>query len=350
MKKNLLLVLFSIVFVFSSFGLDRINISIVRPDRAPYFIGIPEMNIDAEEFNTLIIKLRSAKRETIRLYWASNLDPQMNEPKSISFNVKRSEGLKEYTFNLRAQNSYWAGFIGQFIFYPDGGIDGISIETSSAIIGTPSTNIRSAWIEFWGLRGRATIGSTVNVIKSINIMGKPVNLIALWILLILSICLIINKLKSSFTGEKGDSSANWVKIGKKTALAAIIIWAILEVNVTYNYLNDIFRDYADYYGKTPEQKIKQSLGDGQYNFYAFCKNVLPKNGTNVGIVYPETMGPIELKLRYYFYPIRIEENPKPDDNSEYILVYQGNPNQYLNNGKYYLFAKYKEGEIILKRK
>src|SRR3989344_4316791 len=104
-------ILFVFIFSCSAAALDEIHIKITQAPNLPYFVGQPEMNIDAEEFDTVILKIKSNKSGTARLFWASSYDPQMNEPKSLWFSLDKTSGFKDYIFNVKSQNPNWVGFI-----------------------------------------------------------------------------------------------------------------------------------------------------------------------------------------------------------------------------------------------
>lgn len=299
----MVILLFCFIGTGCVFAWDNINIAINHPQNAPYFIGLPEMNIDAEEFSTVLLKIKSSQSGTARLFWASSYDPQMNEPKNIWFYLDKSTESKEYVFNIKSQNPHWLGFIGQILIYPENGAEGIQIESARAIPGNLFTNIKSGWREFWGPRGRAVIGSTINVIPASSIFGRPINLYVYWITGLFFFCsliywsfqLILRQKKKDYALVSGI----FKRSAKESFILIIVFWAFLALNTDINYFN-IFKNDFIYTGKSIEQKRSIAYGPDYYEFLSFAKRELPATPVKFAVL--STRYAPELQARIYLAP------------------------------------------------
>ncbi|MGB9613363.1 MAG: hypothetical protein ACPL4K_04210, partial [Candidatus Margulisiibacteriota bacterium] len=228
-----LLLLFA--FSYPGFSFEKINISFQPAKDQPYFIGVPEINIDAEEFTTLVIKMKSSRSGTARLFWASNYDPQFNEAKSLWFFLDKSGNFKEYVFNVKAQNPYWLGFIKQLLIFPEGGIGGITIESAQATPGNLITNLKSGWREFWGPRGRLVIGSTINTIQSSNLFGRSIFVYIYWLLGLTTLGYFsYQTYKWQQLKKKPPFETVWLNTGIMSFITLITFWFLLEASSLFN--------------------------------------------------------------------------------------------------------------------
>lgn len=192
MKLKLLPLLIILLLGSAANAWDQINIQFTQQPGTPYFAGQPSINIDGEEFTTVVLKIKSAASGTARLFWATNFDPKMNEPKSLAFSYDRSNDFKEYVFNLKRQNPYWAGFIGQLLFLPENGPAGLELAPAQAMPGNFFTDVRSGWREFF--QYEPILARTVNIIKGPQLNGDPINFY-LYVLILLAFALaLINEL------------------------------------------------------------------------------------------------------------------------------------------------------------
>lgn len=343
--KHKLFIFLMLILLFPSFSFarEKVDISITRPQNMPYFIGMPEVNIDAEEFSTLVLRIRSDRSGTARLFWASSYDPRMNEPKSIWFFIDKSKDFKDYVFNVRSQNPYWIGFIGQILVYPDNGIDGFEIDSASAAHGGILSNITSGWREFWGPGGRSIMGSTVNNMKASTLWGKSVNIYAYAIIALTAI--IFFAWTFFITSDPGVS---WQNCSKATILASIAVWGLLEASYLINQYNWLKSDLDRYDFKTLEEKQKISIGEDFYNYLNFCRQQLPGRA-KVKII---SSGPNEsfyvTKGQYSLYPFDIfSKDP------EYIITYYYSGDLRALQKEYPGFQvakRYNEGAYILWKK
>ncbi|MBI5078700.1 hypothetical protein HZB08_01590 [Candidatus Saganbacteria bacterium] len=308
-----------------AFAWDRIAFTITRPANAPYSIGQPEINIDAEEFTTLILKIKASKSGAARLFWASSYDPQMNEPKSLRFFLNKSDYPKEYVFNVKSQNPYWLGFIGQILIYPENGPEGIGIEEATAVPGNFMTNVKSGWREFWGPRGRLVIGSTINTIQSSNLFGRPIFVYLYWLAGIIIAGFFV-------------FAAGLAQTGKIAFITVVIFWGLLEVSGLFNNYLEI-KDNWRFFGKSFEEKLELANTGDFYSFMRFCmENIPPQAAFDMRI--PPLYN--DIKARYYLYPRKYEKEAK------YLVVYDMN----LEEGmavKYSLWKNFRGGAYIMKK-
>lgn len=301
------------LFASPILAFDQININFIHPPNAPYFIGNPEMNIDAEEFMTVSLKIKSEKSGTARLFWATNFDPQMNEPKSIWFFLKKSDYPREYVFNLRSQNPYWAGFVQQFAVFSEPGIDGIEITSANAKTSNFSTSIISGWQEFWGPRGRVVVGSTINTIQSSNLFGRPIFVYIYWLLGLAAIGISAWGFNRWLALKKKPPFAEvWLKSGKNIALVLAVGWALLELSSLYNNLLAV-RDDWKYVGKSYQEKLTIANTGDFYPFIRFCEKHIPS-----GAKFEMRIPPIynDIKAIYYLYPHQYSTTE-----ADYLVVY-----------------------------
>ncbi|MFH1387626.1 MAG: hypothetical protein ABIH50_08170 [bacterium] len=341
------------LFIFSSFAaaLDEINFSFTKPAGTPYIVGAPEMNVDAEEFTTLIIKIKSVKSGTARLFWASSLDQQMNEPKSLWFFLNKSDSPKEYVFNVKSQNPYWIGFIPQILIFPDGGSQGVEIESAKAIPGDLFTNIRSGWREFWGPKGRVVIGSTINLIPSSSFFGRSINLYVYWLIGLGFLFLFtLNYYKSQKANKKTKKKDQAIfysifqESGKQTLFLAFFFWILLTFSSYFNYFN-IFKDnFSKYFGKSIEAKREITYGKDFYKYLAFAKEKLPKKP--VKFAFLSSRYAAELQARIYLIPHVLTRDISQE--AEYLLFFQSDPNQHVNK-TFSFYAKFADGQYIMKK-
>lgn len=331
MRKFVFTVLLAILFQSLALAWDQINISFTHSPNTPYLIGIPEINIDAEEYNTIILKIKSNKSGTARLFWASNLDPQMNEPKSLWFFLDKSDGFKEYVFNMKSQNPYWMGFIGQILIYPENGPEGIEIKSAKAITGNIITNIKSGWREF--LIFEIPQARTVNFIYGPKINGASANLYLYWLVILLTAPY------AAYLLWQKKAKLSPALVARPMIMLCLFFWIALDSRILLDQARTVALDWQIFHGKSlDEKRALTTLGDF-YSFLKFAAAKLPP-GSGFDLVHPPYYYYRE-KANYYLYPTHY------DKNSRYILVYDPNRAQAIPNSK--PFAAFKEGEYILTR-
>jgi len=340
MRKTVIALLITLACSPLVHALDQINISFTRPQNAPYFVGQPEFNIDAEEFNTVILKIKSNKSGAARLFWATNFDPQMNQPKSVWFFIDKSNDFKEYAFNLRSQNGYWAGYVGQLLVYPENGPERLEVGPTQAMVGNLGTNISSGWREFWGPRGRLVIGSTINTMASVNLFGRPITVYLYW-LIVLSGLGYGGYLTNKWLAQKKREpfSLLWPRIGQGFAVTILVCWCLLEASNTFN-LWQIVKQDTRFVGKNIEGKrVLANTGDF-YNFILFCQKHIPMNAQ-----FDQRIPPIynDIKSIYYLYPRKLSTTE-----AEYLVVYDQQPEANILK-KYAPWQTFRQGALILKR-
>jgi hypothetical protein len=347
MKRSLIfLSLILSLLCLPSFG-SQIKISIAQPPNAPYFMGIPESNIDSDKFSTIVLRIRSKESGVVGLFWTSSDAPQTNGPTGVWFSVDRSNAGREYALNLRSQSRYWTGFIRQFVIHPESGTEGFIIESAAAEPANLVSNIRSGWQEFWGPSSRIVLGTTVNNMEATRLYGIPINWYAYAIILLSSILIFAY---SFFRTKKPVSS--WRNCGKTAIAAAIACWGILEFSSSVNQYNQLKNDYNRYDFKSLEEKraalVGTIVGDNFYKFIGFCGGSI-KGRPGVSVISSGPNGDFyRERLKYFLYPLNFF--PKEP---EYIIVIDYDKGLKETLGEhpgFRLFKKYNEGAYILWKK
>ncbi|OGC22510.1 hypothetical protein A2291_07290 [candidate division WOR-1 bacterium RIFOXYB2_FULL_42_35] len=337
LKKLFVLVLIGLALQTISWAAEKELIFTPVPD-LPYF-ETSSLMIDANDFDTVVLKLKSQDSGTARFFWATSYNQQFNAPKSIWFNLK--SGQHTYYFNVPSQNPNWLGWITKLLLYPETNERTITIEEANLTRGNLLTNIKSGWQEFWGPRGRKVIGSTINVIFSSNIFGHSINVYIYWLLFLYFLYLVAGQLR------KGSFS--WDGTGKKLVLATLFFWILLEISSSYNQWNIFRADWNIYAGKSVQEKAAASIGVDLYNFLSFCQQTVPPNTMTGVLLLPATQAHIWMKAKYYLFPVQIKDLSNTNIEPDFVLVYQNEPNQYSNNKRYKPWANFKDNEYILKK-
>lgn len=341
--KQKFFILFLLLTIFQSlaFAIENIKIKIVHPPNAPYLIGIPEMNIDGNEFNTLYIKAKVKQNTRTNLFWATNFDPQMNQQKNIMFNFSKSTAYQDYYFNLAAQNPAWSGFILQILIFPESKLENIEIVEAYAIHSNFFTDVKSSWQEFWGPRGRAIIGSTINTIQSSTIMGQPIFVYIYWIIGLIFITLLMWQGNEYLCAKKKPSATEFMAgIGKSLVIATLIFWCLLEASSLINNFN-LIRDEWKFFGKSQEEKLVMVNTGDFYPFIQFCeKNLKPD------AFFDMCIPPIynDIKAKYYLYPRKLTTTE-----ADYMVVYDLKPEPIIFKN-YLPWKQFRENAYILKKK
>ena len=119
-------------------------------------------------------------------------------------------------------------------------------------------------------------------------------------------------------------------------IVAIILAALLEARLWFDYAKTARLDLNNLWGKTLDEKRALTTGGGFYDFILFCNKVLPER-VDVALIapapYPKTKG------AYYLYPHRVL------DQADYLLVYDGTAGRQ----NYSLFAKFNDQAYILRK-
>lgn len=302
MRKVVLFIIAISLFQSIPVVADQIAVNFSRPQNAPYLAGLPEKNIDSDEFNTLILKIRSNRDGTARLFWATSYDPQMNSPKSIWFYVKRSDHFRDYVFNLRSQNPNWGGFIPQFALLPEGGPAGLEIMNGTILPGNLTTNIQSGWQEFWGPQGREIIGSTINTIQSSDLFGRSIFIYIYWILGLFALG-VLAWATNTWLALKKKPSFNEVLVrsGQNIFMGLVVFWVLLELSSLINDWRQVRHDWK-YVGKNYEEKLSLANTGDFYRFIQFCESNLPTDA-KFDLRIPPFYD--DIKARYYLYPRQV---------------------------------------------
>ena len=103
LKRTIIGAILAFVLLSPSLGME-IDIPLQPVPNTPYFES-PRLTVDAIEYTTLALRIRSEQSGTARILWANHYDPQFNIPKSIWFYLKAGE--HDYIFNIPSQNPSW---------------------------------------------------------------------------------------------------------------------------------------------------------------------------------------------------------------------------------------------------
>jgi hypothetical protein len=334
-----------VILTCSATAFDQVNISFQPQPGTPYLIGRPEFNIDTEEFTTLSLKIRSPQGGTARLFWATNFDPQLNEQKSFNFDLAAANTPKEYVFNLRAQNSYWAGYVSQLLLLADNGAAGIEITEARAIPGNFWTGLKSSWREF--MTFERPLPRTINVIFGPKINGQSVNLYIYWSIFILSVLYLFYLI----AGKRASSAAIIKELTAKVFLLCLIFWVLLDARMLVDQFRYAALNRQIFGGKTLAEKQALSTFQTYHDFYYYlqrCRAKLPDRAT-YRLIVPEGYVYFREKAWYYLYPLIAADSP--GEVPDYLLVYD--PQKLLKAkdipAGYYPLAAGQDGGYIMKR-
>jgi hypothetical protein len=340
-NRIILAALFLIVFgQHSVLCSEGIPVQTFIPDGTSYFVGMPQMNIYADDFTTVVIKITSAKNVPARLFFATSLDPQFNEQKSIWFNIKGSSSPKEYIFNIRSQNKYWQGFVKQFIILPESGPSGISIESLAVCGSSPISSLRSGITEFWGPSGRVLVGSSVNNMGTLTVFGSPFNYYLYAIMILAS---LIGFGYYSYKGKNINDALRCA--GKVAIIASIACWALWQASFLITESTWLKMD-VNKYGLFTSLEYKQiaATNPNFYEFLQFCKKEMPERADS-RMLTADPSNFFNTKAMYYLFPIILTSK-----DPEFLIVYQNNKDvgQTVSENKgYKLFKEFDKGAYIL---
>ncbi len=308
-----------------------------QPQGHPYY-NCPNTMIDAEEHNTLILKLKSSQNGAARVFWANSYDMRFNAQKSLSFSIRK--GTHKYYFNLPARNPNWIGWTRGLIIYPEFDPNLTKIQEAKLVTGNWLTNFKSGWQEFFAFEAPQL--STVNFIYGPKINGASVNLYIYCLIVILSMLVL------TYEFIKFHDLHVAFKIGsKKIVIICLIFWVALDFRILIDLARTAILDAQTFYGKSLDEKRALITHGGYFSFLKFAESKLPK-GTSFNILHPPHYYYSREKAYYYLYPTHIA------DEANYLIVYDPEKildkeaNDYLEKG-YKLFARHKEGEYILKK-
>lgn len=329
--------------LFILFALTLLQLTVLAKDLSfhpvpnqPYLQSDQTM-IDSEEYNTVIVRMRSDKSGTGRLFWLTSYDKQFNQQRNIWFNIKPGE--KNYYFNIPSQNPNWIGWVKGLLLYPETNGQ-IEVNSAEIVRGNLFTNIISGWQEFWGPKGRIEVGSTINLISSSSIYGRSINIYIYWIVALAFFAFLL----FYFAKQKDVSKAYKFAI-RSTIILMIGFWILLTINADINYFGLFRKNFGKYFGKSIETKRSIAYGREYYDFLVFAKEKLPQNPVDFSIVSKRPA--MDLQARIYLVPhifVRYNET-KPS----YLLVYHPGHNQKEVMKGYKQFSKLNNNAYILKK-
>lgn len=340
MKKFALLLLSAIcclLSVSSVHARDEIPITFTRPQNAPYLVGQPEFNIDAEEFGTISLKINSDHSGPARLFWATSLDPQINEQKSISFSL--TQGRHDYIFNLKARNQYWLGFVGQLVLFPEGGVSNLKIESAKACLGNFWTNSQAGWQEFFAFEAPQL--RTVNFIYGPKINGTSVNLYLYGLILLSALWLL-----AYFYFRPKKKRLTWPAWSYRVVLICLVFWFSLDLRQLVDQARIIRLDFQSFWGQDLESKRRTVAFGDFYDFVRFASTQLPPGSTYTLLHQPAYY--FQERAQYFLYPC------KHSQQGQFLLVYDpagtlGPRIKELTSQGYRLLTSYKKGAAIYRQ-
>jgi hypothetical protein len=334
--KLLWILIFCICAQFTAFARE-IPVSFRLAPNRPFYESADVM-VDSAEYNTLILRVKSRKNGTGRLFWANSYDMRFNQPKSIWFTIKRGE--KNYVFNISSQNPNWVGWARRFLVYPEFDYQNVEIIGAKVTKGNLLTNISSGWQEFWGPRGRMVVGSTINTMQSVNIFGRPIFFYIYWLLFLIFIGQLAWEVRAALIAGKGiDITELLPKAGKRLVVAIIIVWVTLEASTLVSNWNNIKGDFK-FVGKNIDEKLTIANTGDFYPFIQFCRENIPEDATFDSRIPPYYN---DIKATYYLYPIKYMKD------GEFLVVYDKQPGKEMLE-KYKPWRKFRKGAYILKKK
>ncbi|MFH1360380.1 MAG: hypothetical protein ABIJ41_05005 [Candidatus Omnitrophota bacterium] len=319
--KVVLLALLAFVVGFSSACLaDDYQIDFHPTANIRQFVSQP-LGFMADDNNLLRLQIEANDNSTATVFFLTSYNSMLSQAQAVSFPVHK--GVKTYYLNMSARNKYWLGQIQRLLLVADPAIGPPKILDAKVAKANLLTRISSGWQEFMQLE---TIkGLTVNVIKGPTIQGKQVNYYAYLIIGVSFLFLSIKKRN--------------INVIRPLLGVIVVLIILLEVRMWYDHYRLAATDKDLLWGKTLQEKRSLTTGNGIVEFAAFCEKELPARSI-IGFVTP---GPYFFgKLAYFLYPHRTTESP------EYLLVFHQEVDK-ITGGNYVLFAKFKEGEYILKK-
>src|SRR3989339_194756 len=339
--RRAILILLLTIPCFSAFA-EEINIPFQKTPGQDY-LESPAMMIDSLENSTLSLKLNCSNDGLARLYWITSYDQRFEQSKSIWFYTKR--GVHTYYLNIPSQSPYWIGWIKRLIIAPESP-GKIEILASTVSRGNWLTFLASGWQEFWGPKGRAQTGFSINVTHSSPLYGNSINVYFYWLI---GLAFIFSFVFYLFKARPKSFEEYLIPFNSaaKTAFAAILAsWLLLALNADLNYFSLFKVNYQKYFGKTIDQKHAEAYGEDYLTFLKFTADKLPRKPVSF-VVYSSINSP-ELAGRLFLAPhiLASDVNKLPD----YILVFYPTPDQIKQLRGLPVLAKLDANKYIVKGK
>ena len=342
-KFALIFLLFPILALSAAAG-QEIQIKLFRPENAPYFIGMPEQNIYADEFTTIVLDISASSDTTARLFWLYPYDQQVSEFKSIQFFVKGSPFHNEYVFNIGSQNRSWTGFIKQVVVMPDKNDARININFAKAETTGLISLMLSGWAELWGPGTRFIIGPSVNNMRATTLFGRPISFYCYWVVFLS----FIISFAFFFYGSK-DISKAYDRSGKAAAaaVAACLVFMVLSQLVSEKY--QLSADVSRYGGKTLAEKEAEMNGPALDGFFREVKASVPQRARVEMMAGGPNRTFNEQRAGFVLYPMELYSTQEV----RYVLVFEPDQDtlKRLEEKKgFVMFKKFNERAYILWKK
>jgi hypothetical protein len=304
----------------------------------PFFVSPFPLNIDSDQYKIVILEMsEQAEYEDTFILWRGNYYNQFNMAQGMRISLGSKNRFHKYYLNL-GLHPQWVGFIQQLLIIPGMKPGEFKVKFIKLEKPNPINVLMAAWQEFTAYE--PIKGSTINTIKSQTIMGKAVNY---YVIILLLFCFAAVFAWRSYAAQfdllKVKNAAKFAL--HSTTILMLVVWVLLEARMSMDYFKSFSLDFQTYWGRSlDEKRAIISLGDF-YDFMLFCNKSLPE-GVEVNILASNVY--FSDRAGMYLYPHIIRNNVVAD----YLIVYDTDPDHEKYKG-FELFAKFSEGEYILKR-
>jgi hypothetical protein len=315
------------------------EIRISASNNFPLIINKESLYINANLNKILKIKMLSSSQYlSARVFFKRVGDRDFNNYNVVEIKTGQANKYRTYYIDLR-KNPAWTGTVTNIMINPapstgDCFIDHISFEEPSFY-----AIASSYWQEFFTFEMPQL--STFNFIYGPKINGISINTYIYWLVMILAVLLLsVNWFRSK------DIYRAYAQAGRSIIIICVLFWVILDVRYIFDQSRAMALDVNTFKGKSLEEKRAIITAGDFYAYLKFCESKIPA-GSGMNYVFPGYYYFRE-KAMYYLAPIYETNDP------EYVLVYDPNGdlkdaiNKKILSG-FKLFAKLKEGQLILKK-
>jgi hypothetical protein len=306
---------------------------------APFIVSPFPINIDADEKKILVIDMMTeSEYEDTVVLWRTSYYNQFNMARSARISLGSRSRFHKYYINL-GNNPGWEGVVQHLLLFPMKQPGKFKIKSIKLESPNPINTVTAAWQEFTAYE--TLKGSTVNTIRSPMIFGRRVNF---YVLIFLALCFLAFFLRTLFLKKWQLAS---LREAAKSGLYGmtillIIVWCLLEVRQSLDYIKTASLDFKTYWGKSLDEKRAIILLNDFHDYLVFCNESLPER-VEVNLVAPHVF--FTDRAGMHLYPHIIVR----DSIADYVLVYD----QEIDKDKYKdfdVFKKFKDNKYILYRR
>jgi hypothetical protein len=314
----------------------------IFPQKGLSYFYSPSLFVVSENYPLFSIKVRSSQGGELFVLWTTSYDPKADQRKSIKIPLNASNRFKEYIVNMEHLNRNWVGIVNSIAIVPYN-LD--SVEVKEIKLSEPNLvlNFRAGISEFFGPKGREAMGVTINVISASHLFGRPIHYYFYWAAFIFFAFSLLY-----FYFKTQSFLETWKESAKLTMIFIFCLWFFLSINGIYNDLLNLSKDFKQYGFKSMAEKQGLSAGEELYDYIKFCKVKIAAN-SRIALYHDDRLGPIVIKGRYYFYPLKIYKKTGPNREHDYLLCYYPPDDKYLESSDYQVFASMTKDKYILKR-